>query len=131
MFNFMSMKYEILKDNFKINSQGVKVFRIRHKKTKEMGGWIEKKKNLSQFGTCWVGGEAEVFGNASVFGNAQVLDNAIVFGRSMVGDDAELFGHAIARDLRVGCKSRMSGDPKTTKIFGLEKLDEEPDWVGL
>lgn len=30
----------------------------------ELGGWIEKEENLSQYGNAWVSGNAEVYGNA-------------------------------------------------------------------
>ena len=38
----------------------------------DLGGWIEKEDNLSQFGACWVYENAKVYGNALVYGNAQV-----------------------------------------------------------
>ena len=37
-----------------------------------LGGFIESESNLSQWGRCWVGG------NAKVYGSAQVVDDALV-----------------------------------------------------
>lgn len=42
----------------------------------ELGGWIERKSNLS--GNAWVSGNAEVSGNAKVSSNAKVFGNAKV-----------------------------------------------------
>ena len=44
----------------------------------DLGGWIEKEENLSQYGNAWVSGNAEVYGNAEVSGNARVSGNAEV-----------------------------------------------------
>ena len=44
----------------------------------ELGGYIEKKENLSEDGNAWVYGDAQVSGNAWVHGNAWVYGNARV-----------------------------------------------------
>ena len=44
----------------------------------ELGGWIEKEKNLSQEGKSWVCGNAKVCGNAEVYGDAKVCGDAKV-----------------------------------------------------
>ena len=50
-------------------------------KAGELGGWVEKEENLSQYGNAWVYGDARVCGDAEVRGNAKVCNNAdyIVF----------------------------------------------------
>ena len=53
-------------------------------KVGDLGGWIEKEKNLSHEEKAWVFGNAEVCGNAKVFGNAEVWGNAEVFSASHV-----------------------------------------------
>lgn len=55
-----------------------------------LGGYIEKEKNLSHEGICWV------FGNAKVYDDAQVFDDAWVFGNAQVFNDAQVFGNARA-----------------------------------
>lgn len=63
---------------------GTQLFQIKAEKnfsnvTKgELGGWIEKESNLSQYGDAWVSGDACVFGNARVSGDAMVYGNAKV-----------------------------------------------------
>ena len=46
----------------------------------DLGGFIEKEDNLSQYGDAWVYGNARVYGNAEVSGNARVSGNAWVSG---------------------------------------------------
>ena len=60
----------------------------------ELGGWLEKKNNLSQEGDAWVGGNARVFENARVFGDAQVSDDACMYGNAKVYGDAEVYKSA-------------------------------------
>ena len=67
-----------------IEFHGVILHRIRaiynfgRIKAGELGGWIEKEENLSQYFNCWVSGEAKVYGNARVFENSWIGGNAIV-----------------------------------------------------
>lgn len=42
----------------------------------ELGGWIQKEKNLDQSGYAWVSGNARVYDDARVSGNAQVSGDA-------------------------------------------------------
>ena len=60
----------------------------------DKGGYIEKEKNLSQYGNAWVYGNAEVCGDAKVCGNAKVCGDAEVYGDAKVYGDAEVYGHA-------------------------------------
>jgi len=76
----------------------------------DIGGWIEKKSNLSQEGTCWVVDNAHVFGNAYVCGNAQVYDDAEVYGNARVYDNVHVSGAA-----RVSGSARVSGD---AQVYG-------------
>lgn len=50
-------------------------------KAGELGGWVEKEENLSQYGNAWVYGDARVLGNAEVYDDARVCGDAdyIVF----------------------------------------------------
>ena len=66
-------------------------------KSGDIGGWIEKKENLSHDGNAWVFGnaqvydDAQVYDNAWVFGNAQVFGNAWVYGNAQVYDNAQVY----------------------------------------
>ena len=62
----------------------------------ELGGWLEKETNLSQFGNAWVYGNAKVYGNAEVCGDAKVCGDAEVYG------DAKVYG-----DMFVGTNKHM------------------------
>ena len=60
----------------------------------ELGGFIEKEENLSQYGNAWVYGNAKVYGDAKVYGNAWVYGNAEVYGNAKVCGDAKVYGDA-------------------------------------
>ena len=52
---------------------------FRDVKAGDIGGWIEKKKNLSQKGDCWVYTDAKIYGNAKIGGNTKVYGDAKVY----------------------------------------------------
>ena len=91
-------KYKITNES--INFRGVKLFRIRalqdfrDVKAGDLGGYIEKEENLSQYDYCWVYGNARVYGNAMVYGNARVYGNAEVYDYTRVYGNAEVYGNA-------------------------------------
>ena len=60
----------------------------------ELGGFIEKEENLSQYGNALVYGNAKVCGDAKVYGNAWVYGNAEVYGNAKVCGDAKVYGDA-------------------------------------
>ena len=133
-------KYELLQDD-KIEVSGRTLYRIRAlkdfkgAKAGDLGGYIEKEKNLSQEDNCWVCGNACVYGNARVFGDARVFDEAYVFddarvcGEAWVCDDARVCGEAwvcgnarvydnahVCGDAYVCDNARVCGDAKINKI---------------
>jgi len=87
----------------------------------DIGGWIEKRSNLSQEGTCWVVDNAHVFGNAYVCGDAQVYDDAQVYGNAQVYNKAHVSG-----DVRVSGSARVSGD---AQVYGNAHVSSRA-WVG-
>ena len=58
----------------------------------DIGGYVECEKNLSQYGDCWI------YGNAKVCGQAEVHDNAVICDNARVEDTAQVYGNAIVRD---------------------------------
>ena len=78
------MKKFELTTEFVTNIFGTKLFRIKaliefgNVKAGELGGYIEKEKNLSQKGNAWVYGDAQVYGDAWVYGDARVYGDAWV-----------------------------------------------------
>ena len=103
----MEKKFE-LTDNFVINAFGIKLFQIKCTKSfkyaneGDLGGYVEKEDNLSQYGDAWVSGDAQVSGDARVYGDAQVYGNARVYGDAQVSGDARVSGNAqVYGDARV------------------------------
>jgi len=75
----------------------------------DIGGYIEKEKNLSQTGEAWV------YDNARVYGEAEVFDNARVYGEAWVSGKARVSGNCINiqgrwnitimdEHIRIGCE---------------------------
>lgn len=87
-----------------------------HVKKGDLGGWVEKKCNLSQSGSCWIFDDAKVYGNAAVsehakaydkatisghaklYGNAWAQENAEICDYAEVYDNAWIKGHAVIKD---------------------------------
>lgn len=94
------MKKFELTENSKILSCGRVVFQTRalksfgNVKKGDLGGYIEKEKNLSHKGNAWVYGNACVFCNAKVCGNAKVMGNASVYGNAKVYGNATVMGNS-------------------------------------
>lgn len=83
----------------------------------DLGGYIEKEKNLSHDGNAWVYNNAQVFDEARVWGNAQVFDeawvwgNAKIFGNVQIYGDARVYGDAhISEDARIYGSATISGN---------------------
>ena len=82
----------------------------------DLGGWIERERNLSQTGNAWVYGNAEVFGNAKVYDNAKVFGDAKVYGTAWVYGNAEVYDNAwVFGDAKVYDNAWIYGD---AKVFG-------------
>lgn len=82
----------------------------------DIGGWIEKEDNLSQYGNCWVHNEAKVMGNAlvhedaQVSGHAEISDEASIFGTSLVRHNAKISGYAeIYENANIGGYVKICG----------------------
>ncbi len=87
-------KYELTEETVTVS--GKTLHRIRavrdfgFVKAGDLGGYIEKEKNLSHYGTAWVCGNSEVCGEAWVSGNSKVSGNARVSGNSKVSGNARV-----------------------------------------
>ena len=111
-------KFELTSD-FKMYL-GMKLFRIKalvdfgNVKAGDLGGYIEKEKNLSHNGNAWVSGNAQVYDNAWVYGDARVCGNAWVY------DNAWVYGNAwVSGNARVYDNARVSGNADILQITGL------------
>ena len=96
---------------------GKKLFRIKalisfgNVRAGDVGGYIEKEENLSQYGNAWVYGDARVYGNARVSGDARVYGNAEVYGNARVCGNAEVSGNArVSGDAWVYGNTEVCGD---------------------
>ena len=77
----------------------------------DKGGFIEKEKNLSQEGLCWIYDNAKVCDNATVLDNAKVGDNAKVCGNARVYGNVIVIENAkVAGDANVGSDEIIRGD---------------------
>jgi carbonic anhydrase/acetyltransferase-like protein (isoleucine patch superfamily) len=99
----MNKKYELTDECIEVS--GHTLYRIRalrsfsNVKKGDLGGYVEKERNLSHDGDCWVYDDAKAFYNARVFGDAMVSGTAKVFG------DARVYGSALIYDT-----TRVNGD---------------------
>ena len=91
-------KYEIIEER-DIQYGFTKLYRIRalkdfaDVKKGDIGGYVEHKGNLSQYGDCWI------YDNAIVLGNARVEGNATVRNYGIVEDHARICGHSSVSEL--------------------------------
>ena len=125
-------KFELTTDSIKRNR--VTLYRIKalidfgDVKAGDLGGYVEKEENLSQYGNAWVSGDARVSGDACVSGNARVYGNAWVSGdarvyvnarvydNAWVYGNAEVSGNALVRgDAWVSDNACVSGD---ARVYG-------------
>ncbi len=123
----MRKKFE-LTDKYIVNSFGIKLFQIKctrtfiYAKEGDLGGFIEKEKNLDQSGEAWVGGNAQVYGNAWVSENAKVYDNAQVYGNVWIHGEAKVYENAkIYGDAQVYGNAKVYGNAQIygeTHVYG-------------
>jgi hypothetical protein len=96
-------KYELASETKTIDTGGRDIILHRIKALKDfgtvhkgdLGGWIEKEENLSQFGKCWIYDNAEAFNFARVSDDAQMFDNSAIYGHSRLSGHASI--HAGSR----------------------------------
>lgn len=118
----------------------------------DLGGFIEKEKNLSQYDTCWVYDNAKVYDNAQicdksfitedaevfdnayiteeagVSGNAKIFENAVIAKDSMISGDAKIYGNAITGGYsNVRENAQVYGKTRVAdaEVYGFAKLHGE------
>ena len=126
------MKYK-LTDETMTTESGVLLHRIEcvecfaDVKAGDIGGWIEREENLSQYGNAWVYGNARVCDNAQVYGNALVCDNAQVCDNAEVYGDADVYGDArVCGYARVCDNARVYGN---AQVYGNAVIDNINDYI--
>ena len=145
----INKKYIIL-ENETLEHHGKTLYRIQAVKdfsdvnAGDKGGWIEREKNLSQKGDCWVYDEAKVYDNANVSGEAKILnyaeiyDNAYIsgyvyiffspkiYGFSIVNGNAQVYGNA-----HISGGSYIYGNAEVygyAQVFGNAVIKEKSDY---
>lgn len=115
----------------KITVFGIELFRIRalisfgDVKKGDLGGYVEKKENLSHSGGAWVYGDAWVTGDARVFGNAEVFGDAWVHGNAKVCGNAKVYGEArVCGDAVVSGNAKVFGDAVVSGNAKVSKLND-------
>ena len=121
------MKKFELTSKFITNIFGTKLFRIKalvefgNVKAGELGGYIEKEENLSQYGNAWVCDDARVYGDAWVCDNARVCDDAEVCGNAWVYGNARVCGDArVYGDDDFATVHGFGSEHRTTTFFRLK-----------
>ena len=132
-------KFELTTDSIKRN--GVTLYRIKSLidfedvKAGDLGGYVEKEENLSQYGDAWAFDDAQVYGNALVRGNSRVHGDALVCDNARVFGNARVFDNACVRgDAQVGGNAWLSGDAlvcDNARVVGNARLSGDADYIHL
>ncbi len=135
--NLNEKKYELTGITIEVNGQtlyrirALKDFSDGFSKVKkgDLGGYIEKEKNLSHEGNCWVGEDAKVYSEAKVYDNARVYGNAEVSGFAEVYKSARVYGNAIVLDnVKVFDNAKVYGDAcisGSAKVYDKAEITDE------
>src|SRR5574344_575812 len=136
-------KFELTEETIQCNGhtlhriKALKDFGSVHKG--DIGGFGEKKRNLSEKGNGWIFNDAKVFDNAIVYDDAligdgaNVYDYAIICGEAQVFDYAKIYGNAkvyenaqLYRSAKVYGHARVFGN---AEIFGNAKVNSIRDYM--
>lgn len=133
-------KYELVKEDKKIFTDGGAIYRIKalkdfeNVKAGDLGGYIENESNLSHDGNCWVYDKAKVYENAKVFGNAEVSGNATVGGEAQVYENAKVYDYALVYNnakvydkAKVFDNAQVFGEARVfnnAKIYGTSEISD-------
>ena len=129
-------KYTLMDTDTKVLF-GRKLFRIKanisfgNVKEGDLGGYVEKEKNLDMSDNAWVSGNAKVSGNAEVYGDAEVSGDAKVSGNAWVSGDAKVSGNAKAKKSPIvlinACKWNITKTDNMVQVGYVQKTPEE--WI--
>lgn len=100
----------------------------------ELGGYIEKEKNLSKKGNAWVYEDAFVYGEAWVYGDAQICGSARIYGEAQISGQAQISGDAhVYGNAHVYGDAWVSGKLKLISgyFFGYKEKKEDLKYFNL
>ena len=106
-------KYELTDETKKIN--GKTLYRIKALKNLEydnikagdLGGFVEKEKNLSHYGNCWIYHNSCVYDKARVSGNAKIIGECNIYDRAKISDNAWVENSEIFNDAYIFDNGRV------------------------
>lgn len=129
------MKYEFTGE--KIVYKGHTLHRIRavcdfgNVKAGEIGGWIEKEKNLSHDYWCWAADDAKIYGEAKVLYDAVVYEHACVYGSAEISGYAKIYGNAQVRgSVNIGGNTEIRSSAEvrgSAHVSGNAKIENTSD----
>jgi len=128
-------KYEFTGETFEWCGRTLKQIRalrdFGNVKAGDIGGWIEKEKNLSHSGDCWVYDEAIVCDAAVVRGAAAardfaaIIESAVVKDSAIVRDSAIMRGSAVIGGSAVVSESAVISNPVLMKDLAVLKTTRD------
>lgn len=126
------MKFQLSNETAVFN--GITLYRIQalkdfgNVKSGDLGGFVQRMENLSQYGDCWIYDDAVVrdfafvTDNAQVRGEAHVYEHAWVTKEARVFGDAQVYGEAIVTD-----SARVTGN---AKVFDNARIFDDVQVAG-
>lgn len=109
-------KYEILMDEENtIEWKGHTLHRIKalrdfnDVRKGDIGGYVEKEKNLSHYGDCWIYDDAKamdnsrVYDNSAMYDDSEMYDNSIMCNNSKMYDNSEMHGNTEMHSNSIMC----------------------------
>ena len=109
MEGFKMKKYKILMDEENtIEFEGHTLHRIKALidfsdiKKGDIGGYVEKEKNLSHEGNCWIYDDAKamdnsaIYGNSRMYNNSRMYDNSEMYNNSKLKNKSRLYGKLVS-----------------------------------
>lgn len=96
---------------------------LHNVKKGDVGGYIQKQRNLSHDENAWIADEAKVYGDAQVYndalvkGIAIVKDNALISGKSVIDETVNISGSSLITSSKISGLTNVEGN---AEIFDSE-----------
>ena len=106
-------KFELTNETKIINGKtlyrikALKNFEYDNIKIGDLGGFVEKEKNLSQYGNCWIYHNSCVYDKARISGNAKIIGECNIYDRAKISDNAWIENSEIFNDAYIFDNGRV------------------------
>ena len=128
-------KYEILMDEENtIEYEGHILHRIKALKDfgdvekGDLGGYVENKSNLSQYGNCWIYNDAKAMDNSRIYDDSIICGNSIMCDHSRIYDNSEMHGNSRMYNDSVMCgNSAMYGNSRmydNSRMYNVSRMHD-------